>query len=47
MPEFVCIQDFEKYALNNLPPAVRDYYKSGAGDENTLKWNREAYKKYV
>ncbi|XP_001604479.1 hydroxyacid oxidase 1 [Nasonia vitripennis] len=45
MARFVCIQDYEKHALNNLTPSVRDYYRSGAGDENTLKWNREAFKK--
>ncbi|XP_058802708.1 uncharacterized protein LOC131670799 [Phymastichus coffea] len=43
--KFVCIKDFEKHALDNLTPAVRDYYKSGAGDEDTLKWNRSAFKK--
>ena len=47
MAKFVCIRDFENYALNNLTPVVRDYYKSGAGDEDTLKLNREAFKKYV
>jgi hypothetical protein len=47
MAPFVCIQDFENYALNNLAPVVRDYYKSGAGEENTLRWNKEAFKEYV
>lgn len=45
--KFICIQDFENHALRNLTPAVRDYYKSGAGDEDTLKWNRSAFKKFV
>ncbi|XP_019887757.1 peroxisomal (S)-2-hydroxy-acid oxidase GLO1 isoform X1 [Ooceraea biroi] len=46
MTEYVCIQDYEKYALEHLPPSVRDYYKSGAGDEYSVKWNREAFKNY-
>ncbi|KAK0179652.1 hypothetical protein PV327_005386 [Microctonus hyperodae] len=46
MEQLVCIDDFEKLALNILTPSVRDYYKSGAGDEITLKWNREAFRKY-
>ncbi|XP_011505949.1 PREDICTED: hydroxyacid oxidase 1 [Ceratosolen solmsi marchali] len=44
MARFVCIQDFENSAMNNLAPVVRDYYKSGAGEENTLRWNKEAFK---
>ncbi|KAK0172704.1 hypothetical protein PV328_005989 [Microctonus aethiopoides] len=46
MEQLVCIDDFEKLALKILTPSVRDYYKSGAGDEITLKWNREAFRKY-
>lgn len=42
--EYVCVQDYERYALEYLPPSVRDYYKSGAGDEYSVKWNREAFK---
>lgn len=46
MAAYVCVKDYEKYALEHLPPSVRDYYKSGAGDECSLKWNREAFKNY-
>lgn len=46
MSNFVCVEDYEKYALNNLPPFVRDYYRSGAGEEYSLRWNREAFKRY-
>jgi len=46
MAMYVCVKDYEKYALEHLPPFVRDYYKSGAGDEYSLKWNREAFKRY-
>ncbi|XP_066600104.1 2-Hydroxyacid oxidase 1 [Prorops nasuta] len=43
MNKFVSVEDYENYALNNLTPSVRDYYKSGAGGERSLKWNREAF----
>ncbi|XP_057327539.1 2-Hydroxyacid oxidase 1 [Microplitis mediator] len=46
MSEFVCIDDYEKSAVNILAQSVKDYYTSGAGDEFTLKWNRDAFKKY-
>ncbi|KAI4498462.1 hypothetical protein M0802_006397 [Mischocyttarus mexicanus] len=46
MANFVCVKDYEKYALNTLPPFIRDYYKSGAGDEYSLGLNREAFKRY-
>ncbi|XP_046818746.1 peroxisomal (S)-2-hydroxy-acid oxidase GLO1 [Vespa crabro] len=46
MLNFVCLEDYEKYAINNLTPIVRDYYKSGAGEESSLRWNREAFKRY-
>ncbi|KAH0945395.1 hypothetical protein HN011_002971 [Eciton burchellii] len=46
MTEFVCVQDYEKYALEHLPLSVRDYYKSGAGEEYSLKWNKRAFYKY-
>ncbi|GIY64755.1 hydroxyacid oxidase 1 [Caerostris darwini] len=44
--EFIVVEDFEKYALNNLPKSVADYYKSGADEEQTLKENIEAFKRY-
>ncbi|KAK2583751.1 hypothetical protein KPH14_009664 [Odynerus spinipes] len=46
MTNLVCVEDYEKYAMNNLPPSVRDYYKSGAGEEHSLRWNREAFRRY-
>ncbi|XP_012528234.1 hydroxyacid oxidase 1 [Monomorium pharaonis] len=46
MTAYVCIEDYEKYALEHLPASVRDYYKSGAGEEYSVKWNREAFKNY-
>ncbi|XP_044011203.1 hydroxyacid oxidase 1 isoform X2 [Aphidius gifuensis] len=46
MNTFTCIDDYEKFALKVLTPSVRDYYKSGAGDEITLNWNKKLFKKY-
>ena len=45
MSQFVCVKDFEEHALKILSSNVRNFYKSGADDELTLKWNREAYTK--
>lgn len=45
MAEYVCVEDYEKYALKHLPPSVRDYYKSGAGAEYSAKLNKEAFNK--
>ena len=47
MDSLICVQDFEKRAMKILPPSVKDYYKSGAGSEDTLRWNRQAFKKCV
>ncbi|XP_076284088.1 hydroxyacid oxidase [Lasioglossum baleicum] len=46
MSQFVCVEDYEKYAIKHLPPAVRDYYNSGAGEEFSLRLNVEAFRKY-
>jgi len=45
MAAYVCVEDYEKHALERLPASVRDYYTSGAGEEFSVKWNREAFKK--
>ncbi|XP_014217219.1 peroxisomal (S)-2-hydroxy-acid oxidase GLO5 [Copidosoma floridanum] len=41
----VCLRDFEDLSMKNITPTARDYYKSGAGDEYTLKLNRESFQK--
>ncbi len=43
MSNMLNIDDFEKYALEHLSKPVRDYYRSGANDEQTLKENRNAF----
>jgi len=39
----VCLGDFETDARRKLPPSVYDFVAGGAGDEITIRWNREAY----
>ncbi|MFO0963008.1 MAG: alpha-hydroxy acid oxidase [Phycisphaerales bacterium] len=43
--EFVNIADFERHALEVLSAMPRDYYRSGAWDEITLRANREAWER--
>lgn len=47
MTSLVCVGDFEKHAFSVLPRNALDYYRSGAGREETLKENRRAFAKYV
>ncbi|XP_030767950.1 hydroxyacid oxidase 1 [Sitophilus oryzae] len=46
MRELVCVKDFEDYAYKVLPRNALDYYRSGAGREETLKENRRAFSRY-
>ncbi|KYQ51788.1 Hydroxyacid oxidase 1 [Trachymyrmex zeteki] len=46
MAAYVCIEDYEKHALEHLTPSIRDYYRGGAGEEYSVKWNKEAFKNY-
>ncbi|XP_035231541.1 hydroxyacid oxidase 1-like, partial [Stegodyphus dumicola] len=41
--EFVCLDDFEKYALKVLSKKVADYYASGANHQQTLCENCAAF----
>lgn len=45
--DLVCVDDFEKHALQTLPKSIADYYKSGANDQQTLKENVEAFRRYA
>ncbi|KAJ8966242.1 hypothetical protein NQ314_003657, partial [Rhamnusium bicolor] len=40
---FVCIKDFEEHAIQILPRNALDYYKSGAGQQQTLILNSTAF----
>ena len=43
---FTCVDDFERYAFNNLPKNALDYYRSGADQQITLNENRNAFTRY-
>lgn len=46
MNNLISLDDYEKRAHELLPKAALDYYRSGAGDEQTLKWNRHDFGNY-
>jgi (S)-2-hydroxy-acid oxidase len=43
MSQMLNINDFENYSSNVLSKSVRDYFRSGANDEQTLRENCNAY----
>lgn len=43
--DFVCVDDFEQYALKVLPVNSKDYYRSGACAQETLRNNKEAFRR--
>ena len=43
IPEPVCLADFEPIARERMTRPAFDYVAGGAGDEITLRWNREAF----
>ncbi len=47
MGAFASIDDIQRHAERTLPQMVYDYYAGGAGDEWTLRQNREAFEGYV
>lgn len=46
MNNLISLDDYEKRAHKLLPRAALDYYRSGAGDEQTLRWNRSDFSNY-
>ncbi|XP_070566013.1 2-Hydroxyacid oxidase 2-like isoform X3 [Ptychodera flava] len=42
----LCLEDFEEQAQKLLPISAWSYYSSGADNEETLRENREAYRRY-
>lgn len=46
MNSLVSLDDYEKRAYSILPRNALDYYKSGAGDEQSLKWNRNDFNNF-
>ncbi|XP_060517368.1 2-Hydroxyacid oxidase 1 [Cylas formicarius] len=45
MSDLVCVKDFEDRAFKILPRNALDYYRSGAGRQETLENNRTAFSK--
>ena len=45
LAEFTCLDDFERHALEVLPQMPRDYFRSGAWGEVTLRDNRAAWER--
>ncbi|XP_075978734.1 hydroxyacid oxidase [Anticarsia gemmatalis] len=45
MDRYVSVKDIEQAALSLLPKGARDYYKSGATDEQTLAENKLAFQR--
>ena len=43
MDELLTVDDAERMAERALPPDAWSYIAGGAGDERTLRWNREAF----
>ncbi len=43
--KLVCVDDYEKHASQVLPVQAWDYYRGGADLEQTLKDNRDAFKR--
>jgi isopentenyl diphosphate isomerase/L-lactate dehydrogenase-like FMN-dependent dehydrogenase len=46
MQELLTLDDAERLAEAALPPDAWGYVAGGAGDERTLRWNREAFSRY-
>jgi (S)-2-hydroxy-acid oxidase len=46
MSNLISLDEYEERALKILPERARDYYRSGAGDENSLAWNREDFRNF-
>lgn len=45
MEKYISVKDLEEAAALLLPKAARDYYKSGATDEQTLSENKVAFQR--
>lgn len=46
MRPLISLDDYEIQAREVLPKNALDYYRSGAGDEQTLGWNRTDFKNF-
>lgn len=46
LASLLSVADFEPIAATALPPSAWDYFRSGAGDERTLRRNEEAWREW-
>ena len=46
MEQLLTLDDAERLAEAVVSPEAWSYIVGGAGDERTLKWNREAFSRY-
>ena len=46
MSNLISLDEYEERALKILPEHVKDYYRSGAGNEQSLAWNREDFNNF-
>ncbi|HWQ23513.1 MAG TPA: alpha-hydroxy acid oxidase [Gaiellaceae bacterium] len=46
MEELLTVDDAERLAEQTVPPDAWGYIAGGAGDERTLRWNREAFDRW-
>lgn len=46
MEQLLTLDDAERLAESIVPPDAWGYFAGGAGDERTLRWNREAFSRY-
>lgn len=46
MSSLISLDKYEKRALEILSESTGDYYRSGAGNENSLAWNREDFNNF-
>ena len=44
--EVVCLDDFEEHARRQLPKFVFDFYSLGALEQETVRENRRAFRRY-
>src|SRR4051812_25280291 len=42
-PMLITLDDYEAAARERIPAPAWEYIQSGAGDEHTLRWNRDGY----
>lgn len=47
MDHLVCVEDFQREAMQKLGKNARNFYSSAADDEITMKDNVDAFSRYI